>query len=127
MPDFRHLDKMTCARAPSQDVIYSASFNPTSGCKNSTLCDGKGGMLVYMDVPSGRGCGGSESSSGPRECDAGCIVGAVLGSVFGAALLGILAFVVYRKLVHACVCLLLVWYLDEHWFCEESALLCGCV
>ncbi len=80
-----------------QDVLNSVGFNPTTSCKNMSLCDGKGGMLAYFEVPSGT-CSNSESGQGgSRECDAGCIVGAVLGSVFGAALLAIFAFVIYRK------------------------------
>jgi hypothetical protein len=81
----------------SQSVVNSDSFNPTSGCKNATHCDGKGGMFSVFEVPAGTPCTNAEGGGGPRTCDAGCIVGAVLGSVFGAALLGILAFVIYRK------------------------------
>jgi hypothetical protein len=78
-------------------VVNSGGFNPTSGCKDAALCDGKGGLLSFLEIKAGTCANINTGSGGPRDCDAGCIVGAVLGSVFGAALLGIIAFVVWRK------------------------------
>ncbi len=79
-----------------QNIVNSGGFNPTSGCKNATLCTGKGGMLAFFETGAGS-CASDGASGGPRECDAGCIIGAVLGSVFGAALFGILAFLIFRR------------------------------
>ncbi len=84
------------AHAMHQDVINSGGFNPSIGCKDAALCDGQGGLLAFLEVQAGT-CGTESTGGGSSTCDAGCIVGAVLGSVFGAALLGILAFVVWRK------------------------------
>jgi hypothetical protein len=74
--------------------MNAPGFNPTKGCKNEAQCDGKGGLLAYLEGKNP--CAPAESAGG-GGCNAGCIVGAVLGSVFGAALLGILAYLLWRQ------------------------------
>ncbi len=59
-----------------QDVLNSPAFNPTAGCRTVALCDGRGGLLVFLApstpvspstpaVPSSSGgTGGTGSSFG---------------------------------------------------------------
>jgi hypothetical protein len=74
-----------------QDVFNSPSFNPAKGCQNASLCNNKGGMLVFLQGQADM----CEKQVG-RACDDGCIIAAVIGSVFGALLLGVIVWF-FRK------------------------------
>ncbi len=74
-----------------QSVLNPETFNPKTGCKVASQCDGSGGMFVVLDAPLSR-CASDAVAPASQDttCGTGCIVGAVIGSVAGAALIAVI-------------------------------------
>jgi hypothetical protein len=78
----------------TQAVLNAASFNPLSGCKESRHCNGRGGLLAFMEVLS-PACTTETSVVGSSGgLSGGEIAGIVIGSVCGVVLVGVLVWMI---------------------------------
>jgi hypothetical protein len=82
-PNLTHIHSQT------QSVLNNDAFNPTTGCKDTKQCTGRGGYLAFMDVPVSICSTSASGMNGAGLFSAGELAGIIIGAICGTLLLGL--------------------------------------